>query len=107
MLHQKIVGLLRNGNRQNFQQLGGQMKPKRTYMVIFVVLGVSLISFMAGRIVEATCYQWEKNESRQNLKEAEQQIAIYKSELSHLRSELSIDPSNDIGTMNWTEALQK
>jgi len=62
---------------------------------------------MAGRIVEATRYQYEKNECRQNLKEAKQQIVIYKSELSHLRSESSIDLSNDISTMNWTEAFKK
>jgi len=62
---------------------------------------------MAGRIVEATRHQYEKNECRQNLKEAKQQIAIYKSELSNLRSESSIDPSNDISTMNWTESLKK
>jgi len=76
-------------------------------MVILIILAISFISFMAGRIVEATRYQYGKNECRQNLKEAKQQIAIYKSELSHLRSESSIDPSNDISTMNWTEALDK
>ena len=83
------------------------MKRKRTYIVIFVMLGISFFSFMAGRIVEATRYQWEKNDSRQNLKEAKQQIAIYKSELSHLRNELSIDPSNNNSSMNWTEAFKK
>ena len=83
------------------------MNRKRTYIVIFVLLGISFFSFMAGRIVEATRRQYEKNECRQNLKEAKQQIAIYKSELSNLRSESSIDPSSDISTMNWTEALKK
>ena len=83
------------------------MKRKRTYIVIFIILGISFISFMAGRIVEATRYQYKKNECRQNLKEAKQQIVIYKSELSHLRSESSIDLSNDISTMNWTEAFKK
>ena len=83
------------------------MKRKRTYIVIFVLLGISFFSFMAGRIVEATRYQYEKNECRQNLKEVKQQIAIYKSELSHLISESSKDLSNDISTMNWTEALNE
>lgn len=83
------------------------MKRKRTYLVIFIILGISIFSFMAGRIVEATRYQYERNECRQNLKETKQQLSIYKSELSHLRSESSIDPSNDISTMNWTEAFDK
>ena len=83
------------------------MKRKRTYIVILVMLGISFFSFMAGRIVEATRHHYDKTECRQNLKEAKQQITIYKSELSHLRSESSIDPSNDISTMNWTEALKE
>ena len=83
------------------------MKRKRTYLVIFIILGISIFSFMAGRIVEATRYQYERNECRQNLKETKQQLSIYKFELSHLRSESSIDLSNDISAMNWTEALKK
>ena len=83
------------------------MKRKRTYIVILVMLAISFFSFMAGRIIEATRHQYEKNECQQNLKEAKQQIAIYKSELSHLRSESSMDLSDDINKMNWTDALKE
>ena len=106
LLYQEIVKLLRKGTRYNLQQFRRQMKRKRTFIIIFILLGTSFISFMGGRIVEATRYQYTKNECRQNLKEAKQQIAIYESELSHLRSESSTDLSTNIGTMNWTEALK-
>ena len=82
------------------------MKLKRSYLAIIVLLGTSFFSFMAGRVVEATRHQYDIYECNQSLKETKKQLSIYESELSHLRSESSKDLSNDISTMNWTEALK-
>ena len=82
------------------------MTLKRTHIAIIVLLSASILSFIVGMTVEATRHQYYIYECRQNLKETKQQLSIYKSELSHIRSESRNGLSDDISTMNWTEALK-
>jgi hypothetical protein len=60
---------------------------------------------MTGMIFEATRHQFDIYECRQKLKETKQELSIYQTELSHLRSESSKGNYDDISTMNWKDAL--
>lgn len=81
------------------------MKLKRAHIVTIVILGTSIFSFMTGMIFEATRQHYDIYECRQKLRETEQELSIYQSELSHLRSESRNGNYEDISTMNWTDAL--
>ncbi len=83
------------------------MKLKRAHIVTIVILGTSIFSFMIGMIFEATRHHYDIYECRQKLRETKQELSIYQTELSHLRSESSKDNYGDISTMNWTDALNE
>jgi hypothetical protein len=85
------------------------MERKLIYISILALIGTAIFSFIFGVSVGAMRNEYRIIEYRQGLKEAEQKMADYKSELSHLRNQSSKDYSNNLKTidkMNWSEAVK-
>ena len=80
---------------------------KRTLIFSIVVIITSVISFMAGKIVESTHHHYTKRHYEQQVWELEEQLATYRSEMRHYRSKSDMDSSGDIDSLNWTEVLEK
>lgn len=84
-----------------------QVGRKRKFIFPIVLIITSVISFMAGNIVASMNHRYTKRYYEKQVSELEQQLATYKSEVSHYRSKSNLNRSGDVGSIDWTDLLKK